>query len=388
MNFRNLSSSIYSCKIVYVIIVLMVLSCSDENQITGPVQVTSISPAKGPKNTELTITGKNFSMVPAENEVTINGKPVEVIKSIPTKLIVAIPAALGTGPVVVRTKSIEAENKPEFNYLWTVSTVAGTGEAGFLDGPGSLAKFDSPRGIAFDKNDNLLIADRKNSRIRKLSGDNKVTTITTTAYPPIDLAVDNDGTIFFADGDVQKFANGEITALVLHPDYFSSVSLDKNGNLIMYHISDTGGAYLSGTGRKNITLGSLAYSQLGFISVPKKAVIDDEGNLYIPFNNSIQKINSEGGKSTFASGGLNVPSSMVFDADFNLYVTDTFNHSIKKVTPSGIIILVAGGGADGNGFKDGPLDGARFDSPQGIAINKNGIIYISDTGNHRIRKID
>jgi sugar lactone lactonase YvrE len=131
---------------------------------------------------------------------------------------------------------------------------------------------------------------------------------------------------------------------------------------------------------------------------PYGLVVDRHGNVFVADggeNNRIQMIAPDGvattiagSKEGFADGtgalaAFHTPSGMAIDKDGNLYVADTGNNAIRKVTPQGVVTTIAGGGKAG--FADGPANTARFNGPLGVAIDKSGTLYIADTYNDRIR---
>ncbi|HEX8405408.1 MAG TPA: gluconolaconase [Duganella sp.] len=134
---------------------------------------------------------------------------------------------------------------------------------------------------------------------------------------------------------------------------------------------------------------------------PFGVVLDKAGNLYVADggdNNSIRKIGVDGVGATFAGGGVegyadgpgkaaafNTPSGLAIDGDGNLYVADTGNNAIRKITPGGVVSTLAGDGAAGH--QDGRGAAARFNGPVGIAVDAAGVVYVSDTYNDRIRRI-
>ena len=139
---------------------------------------------------------------------------------------------------------------------------------------------------------------------------------------------------------------------------------------------------------------------------PSGVAVDGAGNLYIVDrdNHRIRKVAADGIISTFAGGGnpadasgdggpaaaarLNFPADAAMDGAGNLYIADTRNHRIRKVDANGIISTLAGTGAEGFSGDDGPATAAQLRSPSGLATDGAGNLYIADTGNHRIRKMD
>nr|WP_229259138.1 gluconolaconase [Duganella flavida] len=135
-------------------------------------------------------------------------------------------------------------------------------------------------------------------------------------------------------------------------------------------------------------------------SDPFGVVVDKDGNLYVADggdNNTIRKIDALGGSTVLAGGtegyaegkgsaaAFNTPSGMAVDAAGNLYVADTGNNAIRKITPDGTVSTLAGDGMAGD--KDGKGAGAQFNGPVGVAVDGGGNVYVADTYNDRIRRI-
>jgi len=260
-----------------------------------------------------------------------------------------------------------------------VSTLAGSTQ-GFADGTAN-AKFDKPTGIAVDAQGNVYVADTSNNRIRKITPEGIVITIA------------GDGTNGFSDGigtDAQfSFPN--------------QIAIDSQGNLIA---SDTGNDKIRKITPENVVT-TLAGSTAGFsdgvgviaqFSGPIGITVDVDDNVYVTdfFNHKIRKITPSGLVSTiagsiagFADGlGANAqflsPFGIGIDTQGNLFVSDGNNEKIRKIAPDGMVSTIAG---STNGFADGSGFSAQFNKPSAIAIDTQGIIYVADQFNHRIRKI-
>src|SRR6266850_5124383 len=126
------------------------------------------------------------------------------------------------------------------------------------------------------------------------------------------------------------------------------------------------------------------------LSDPFGIAIGRDGAIYVADageNNAIRKLTPQGTLATLAGGddSFNTPSGLAIDIDGNLYVADTANNRIRKITPEGVISTVAGNGTAG--YLDGPANAAQFDGPIGVTVDYSGNIYIADTYNDRIRKI-
>ncbi|MFT7100240.1 MAG: sugar lactone lactonase YvrE [Bacteroidia bacterium] len=118
---------------------------------------------------------------------------------------------------------------------------------------------------------------------------------------------------------------------------------------------------------------------------PQGAVVDANGNVYIAdkFNHSIRKITTSGVVSTFATG-FSRPNGLAIDASGNIYVADEWNHKIKKVTSGGTVTTLAGSSL---GMTNATGTSAQFNYPSGVAVDASGNVYVADKDNHRIRKI-
>jgi hypothetical protein len=276
----------------------------------------------------------------------------------------------------------------------TLALLAGNmGGVGNADGAGVAARFNGPGGIATDKAGNIYVADSGNNTIRKITPAGVVTTLAGT--PGLKGSADGAGA----------------AASFWHP---SSVAADNTGNI---YVADTWNntirkitpagvvTTLAGTAGANGSADG-AGAAANF-SDPCGVATDSSGNIYVADtgNSTIRKITPAGivttlaGTSVFAGGvplgnadgtgaaaGFNQPNGVATDSVGNVYVADTLNNTIRKVTPAGVVTTLAGtagtiGGANGEG------SAAAFNQPSGVATDSAGNIYVADTGNATIRKI-
>ena len=237
-----------------------------------------------------------------------------------------------------------------FTYQWRlngstlpnniITTAAGNGSATFAGdgGVATKASLNGPPGVAFNNSGSLYIADSSNNRIRKLDANGIITTV----------AGDGSG-IFAGDGGIATNAS------LSNP---SGVACDTGGN---FFIADTGNFRI----RK----------------------VDTNGTITTVAGNGIADYTGDGGAATNAS--LNSPSGVAIDAGGSLYFADSQENCVRKVATNGIITTVAGGGNPSGDYEGGPYasNNAALYSPNGLAFDACGNLYISDQGNNRIRKV-
>jgi len=331
------------------------------------------------------------------------------------------------------------ENPPSGIETVIVSTLAGGGEDP-ADEWGSTAQFRYPGGIAIDAAGTLYVADTDKNRIRKVTPKGEISTFaghgaTGSLTLPVGIVIDKMGNLYVAEtfsyciskvtprGEVstlvgdredgELFADGDSSVARFHEP--TGIVLDETGNL---YVTDTGNHRIRKVTREG-EVSTLAGGERGYadglgsaarFDLPTGITMDAEGNLYVAdtFNHRIRKITPRGEVSTLAGGGLsgyekgsfadgegqnarfNEPHGIAIDAMGNLYVTDSWNHRIRKVTPRGKVSTLAGSGATGpytRGFADGEGQNAQFTYPTGIAIDAAGNLYVADTWNSLIRKI-
>jgi hypothetical protein len=270
-----------------------------------------------------------------------------------------------------------------------VRTIAGKGGwAGFKEGPALEANFSLPSSLLFDSQGQLLIADAQNHRIRKLSLNEQVSTLSGSDHGLI-------GGSSFADGKGEYAKFNFPSAMAHHPSGNIYIA-DADNNRIRIMTPNGEVSTFVGTGVAGFSNGNPAVAQF---HRPRGIVIDAQGNLYVADtgNHSIRKVAPNGIVSTLAGNGnsgfangqganaqFNAPTTLIMGPAGDLYLADTFNHSIRKITLSGEVTTIAGNGW--GGFRDGPSAQAQFRSPRGLAFDAQNNLYIADTENNRIRK--
>jgi len=267
----------------------------------------------------------------------------------------------------------------------TVSTFAGKG-GGFLDGPGNVALFNGVSGIAVDASGYIYVAELFNNRIRKITPQGVVSTLAGTG-----AAGSTNG-----PGSTATFSSPTGVAVDSSGNVYVA---DGQNNLIRKITSRGDVSTLAGTGAVGSADGP---GSTATFHIPSGVAVDAAGNLYVAdtLNNKIRKITSAGVVSTLAGGAtsgsgdgsgtnarFNDPNAIAVDASgANIYVADTGNNKVRKVNSGGVVSTLAGTGA--LGLVNGPGTSAQFGNDQGIGVDSNGTVFVGDFLNNIVRKID
>ena len=330
------------------------------------------------------------------------------------------------------------------NYTgYCVSTVAGSGKSGYQDGKGKAASFKTPGGLTIDKRGHLYVIDKFNYRIRKIDTLGNVSTIAGSGksgvvdgsakqsqlQPLEHIAVDNIGNLYVADRQsIRKIRLNPETP----PDYCVSIysgsntgyvdgtnalakftrptgfTLDKDGSL---YVMDFGNHRIRKVDIYNRTM---TYAGSGFpgyldgpaigvaqLRNPSKGVIGPKGNLYFIESSGslVRKVDTKGHVSTYAGSGqrgdkdgpalqasFKYLNSIAIDKQGQLYLGDSSGFTIRKVDTKGQVTTVVGSYPPG--YVDGDFSKAKFKRFGGMTLDQKGNLYVADVGAHRIRKID
>lgn len=269
-----------------------------------------------------------------------------------------------------------------------VTTLAGSpGQSGAVDGVGSTARFWSPRGMAVDEVGNVFLADRSNHAIRKITPAAVVTTLAGAA-------------------NQQAWADGQSSAARFY--YPEGIAWDGSGNRLL--VGDSYNHVVRTLSPEGLA-GTLAGAPPKYGSADgqgaaarfwglRGGAADAAGNLYVAEtgNKTIRKVSPDGTVSTFAglatqagdadgqgsAARFNFPVGTAVDGSGTVYVVDSNGSRVRKITPGGLVSTFAGGTY---GSADGTGTAARFAGPNGIAVDGAGNVFVTDSGNHTIRRI-
>lgn len=327
-----------------------------------------------------------------------------------------------------------------------VTTLAGTaGQTGAADGTGPAASFGNLQGISVDAAGNVSLNDQTNHTVRKITPSGVVTTFAGTPgmsgsgngtgsaarfYFPAGLVADTAGNLYTADSidcTVRKISPaGEVTSLAGLGQDFAHGSTDGPGPQARFNplgspaVGPDGSVYtadpLNGTIRKVTTTGvvSTVAGTAGLrgsvdgtgsaarFYIPSGVAVDASGNVYVADsgNNTIRKITPSGVVTTLAgtagvyaandgtgpAAGFFYPYALAVDSGGTVYVAEVGNYTIRKVTPAGAVTTLAGQALH-PGYVDGPGATALFSSPESIAVDKDGYVFVGDRLNNVVRLI-
>ncbi|MBS1528310.1 MAG: IPT/TIG domain-containing protein [Bacteroidetes bacterium] len=414
--------------------VILLASCSKKDPVVKPqapaLAVTSLSVNSGPFGTDVIITGTGFSATQANDQVFFNGKAATITLATTTQITATVPQGAGTGNVTVSVNGGTPSMGPLFTYQLSavVTTLAGSSTSGSADGKGAAASFSIAYGIVADANGNLYVSDKNDFLVRKVTPDGTVSTLAGSGTygtadgkgsaasfsEPLGITLDQQGNLYVADfakNSVRQItSSGSVSTVQIvsnqtgsNPVFFTPVGVAKDAANNTYvsgfwyitklDVNGTATIFAGGS-QSGLTDGGPGVATL---SSPKGIKFDKNGNLFIVDGSEIREIDSNGNVTTIAGSStagyadakgtaakFNAPSDLAIDNNGNVYVTDTHNELIRKIAPDGTVSTIAGSTNNSSSI-DGQGPNAGFSDPNGICIDKNGNLYVTD-GNE-IRKI-
>ena len=317
-----------------------------------------------------------------------------------------------------------------------IHTVAGGGTQDFVEGGLATSARFSPAGIAVDGTGNLFIADPTGLRILKVTPDGIIRTVAGSGDDiynrdgilataaglgyPSDVAVDKSGNFFIADywnsGIRKVTSNGIITTVAQLDGYPTYIAVDNAGNLFfakeatpgrdsnrIWKVTSGKATIVAGNGTRGFS-GDGGPANAASLLVAAGVTADPEGNIFIvDFGNfRIRKVGLDGiirtvagsGLSNVGDGGLataarlSFPMGVAVDGAGNLLISDTYNRRVRRVGVDGKIETVTGNGEYGYSGDGGPASSATLSHPTGVAADSSGNLFIVDTCNQTIRKVN
>ncbi len=399
-------------------------SCSKDIHVAKvtDIRLVSVAPGNVYPGDLVTILGRNFSAVSAENSVLIGGMEAMIIEAYRDKLLVICPE-LETGQYSISITSpagtvegltLNYMKVPEHEYLVTTEAGQSSAAGTSIDGIGTGATCDLPTGLGKAPDGSIWFTDRgtgtRGNRIRRIARDLTVTTIADASAANSAIwqgCFGPDGNWYFTDkalGLLRKCTqDGTLTTLASGMGSPMNVAADNDGNL-----------YVSARDNKAIYKFDRNMDRTTFAEIPDKpnyVKFDPKGNLVVTTNagyrilsiapdGTVSTIAGDGVKGTAYSDGLDGDPltatlgecrGLDFDSTGAMYFTDISYHLIRKITPDadgdyskGILETVAG---SGKGYAEGKGLNTKFNEPDDVLVYDDSTLYIADAQNHSIRKI-
>jgi DNA-binding beta-propeller fold protein YncE len=364
---------------ILLLIIITIFSCSKDDDMEENLEEERVVI----DTTIITINGSSFGTDTSKVQVFFDGKEAKIQSVSDTQIKAMIPEKLQTGKVKVlinNTKLLSTEFTFSNTYTLIIPFAGST--QGFADGQGDNAQFDHPFGVAVDALGYVYVADWSNHKIRKIS-----------PYPDREVTTLAGSTQGFSDGFDAKFNNPR------------GVAVDTYGNV---YVADTHNHKIRKI-RSDGNVMTLAGSTIGYadgtgtnakFNSPKDIAVDKYGNIYVAdeSNHKIRKITLNGKVTTLAGSiagyvdGEGTKSKFLYPRGIavdtygeNIYVVEYIGNRIRRISAQGVVSTYAGSEI---GFEDGLSSDAKFFNPSGIAVDTKGNVYVADSNNHKIRKID
>ncbi|HEY0740247.1 MAG TPA: IPT/TIG domain-containing protein [Chryseosolibacter sp.] len=384
----------------------VLLSCDkDDTTPAGLVpQVTSVSPLTGPVGTTVVITGTNFDSEPLLNTVNFGGSvKAEVREAKSTELKVVVPQGAQSGPITI---TVRGKSVMTGNFEVTARGIASVSPSS--GGAGDLIKIKLNNTTGYPR---FLFNGTAANAGTEVNKEYDVYVPNSAGDGPIRVEV--DGTEFsfpnfnylaanVSDkaGSTAGYQNGP--ASTARFEFLAAAIADKTGNIYVGEYNTGQIRRISTTGEVSVYAGSTPGTSDGDLSSAQFTRItgfafDASGNLYVSDQHRVRKISTTGTVSTIAGGivsgyvdgtgpnaRFNYLRGLCVDASGNIYVTDSQNHKIRKISPAGDVTTYAG---TTRGLANGVAASAQFSFPSDIALNSKGELIIADVDNSVIRRI-
>ncbi|MFB6454077.1 IPT/TIG domain-containing protein [Chitinophaga sp. Hz27] len=425
---------IYTCCLVGLI---TFASCKKDNiaaHVAGAaMRIDNFTPETGGRTTEILISGDNFAMDTSQLTVTINGHKCTVLRTNMNQLMAIVPKQCGTGHIVVTSGKDSVVSTKLFNYVYTrsVTTLAGNGKAGYANGKGTDAQFNfngeswyRSAGIVVDDQFNVFVTDVGNHCIRKIDSAGNVSLF--VGSPGISgfaegkgtdakfsllygMTMDGQGNIYTADPgnwDIRKITpDGNATVLVWGNVAPWFITYDKVSKQLYYAIADSPGSVW------RINSDNSQDKIINGINYPGGIAFDPQGSLIMSVNgdHTLLRFDAKTWTSTVIAGStgqlgyvngsattarFSLPWDLTLDAQGNIYLAGDGNISTPYNIDQSVRFISAGtydvrtyAGGNAPGFTNGVGEAASFAGPVGVALDKNGTLYVKDKDNNCIRKI-
>lgn len=416
------------------LITTLLIGCSKDSDLKHadgqPVLLSDFIPATGGATTEVLITGDNFSADTSDISVTINGQRCAIVNANTKQIMVIVPKKCGTGNLVVKVGKDSVTSSTPFTYVFsrTVTTLAGNGTAGFANGKGADALFNfngqswyRMMGIAADDNGNVYVADPGNACIRKIDSAGNASVLAGSPgnaggddgkgpaarfQIPYGVALDAQGNVYVADPgtwSIRKITpDGATTTLGGTVQEPWNVAVNKTSGKV-YYCSNGGGSVFEMSANGSST------AIINGIAGPGGMDFDKAGNLYVSSNtaHTIIRFKADTWEPTVIAGSTGVagyvngtgtaarfanPWGLAVDVSGNIYVAGNGSYganadeSIRAVSANTWNVITYAG-SNAAGFADGIGAAASFNAPMGVAVNKDGVVYVLDKNNNRVRRI-
>ena len=336
----------------------------------------------------------------------------------------ALVAVLALAPLL----SLRAQ--PIYPAPYTVSTFAGSpGLSGSTNGAGGLARFFNPHSLATDNAGNIYVADQLNYLIRKITPSGIVSTFAGSPGVPgfvdgpgnaarfnatVGIAVDGRGTVYVADGRIRTITPAGVVSTIPATVGASCTGVAVDGAGTIYATERGQHRILKITSAGVLSVFAGLFNVSGYVdatsgpsarfNLPYGITTDKAGNVYVAdsFNHAIRKITPVGVVSTLAGGPapspifgsadgtgsaarFYEPVQVAADAAGNIFVADRSNRTIRKITPAGVVTTLAGLPGVAAATVNAVGSAARFNDPQGITVDNSGNFFMTDYANHTIR---